>query len=133
MSEENKEYLVRGAQLVCHMGSHIRRYNLPESHGAYVMNHPLVTKTDVGPDNIKFFGVCFSENPPEAGNVVRYEGGYDEEGKPAEDVQGIQCCPCFTTAEWQEVHGNSVTMQSYLMCKCGGMVYPLSSGIEYED
>lgn len=54
MSEENKEYLVRGAQLVCNMGSHIRRYNLPESHGAYVMNHPLVTKTDVGPDNIKF-------------------------------------------------------------------------------
>ena len=63
----------------------------------------------------------------------QYEGGYDEEGKPAEDVQGIQCCPCFTKAEWQEVHGSSVTMQSYLMCKCGGMVYPLSSGIEYED
>lgn len=133
MAEENKEYLVRGAQLVCSMGSHIRRLNLPQSHGTYVKTHPLVTKADAGPENIKFFGVCFSDNPPQNANVVRYAGGYDESGVEATDVQGLQCCPHFTTTEWQEVHGNSVTMKSYLMCKCGGMVYPISSGIEYED
>ena len=132
MPGENTEYLVRGAQLACSCGSHVRRLNLPLSYGTYIKGHPAVTKADATEQNIKFFGVCFSETPPEGAETKRFEGGKDENGQDAESVVGPKCCPKLTTGEWQEPYGNSITMDSYVVCSCGGLIRPISSGQEFE-
>ena len=40
--DENPKYLVRGALLHCHCGTHARCLNLLLDHGAYVGEHPLI-------------------------------------------------------------------------------------------
>ncbi len=37
-----REYLVRGAVLICTNGSHKRKINLPKCHGIYAGIHPLL-------------------------------------------------------------------------------------------
>lgn len=132
MSEE-KQYLVRGALLVCDKGSHPRRLNLPKSHGAYVLEHPMINEDDCGTDNISYFGVCCAGTPPkgaETVNLVSY--GEDAENKDAKTVQGPKCCPDII-GKWNALHGGVVTTDSYLICNCGGIITPETSGQEYND
>lgn len=56
-------YLVRGAMLSCRMGSHPRRLNLPQSHGEYICDHPVIMDEDCTKENISSFGVCSSPVP----------------------------------------------------------------------
>lgn len=69
--EEGEEvqfpYLVRGAELYCNCGTHIRKLNLPICHGVYTNGRPMMHEEDceVGDDkNIPSFGICQSEENP---------------------------------------------------------------------
>lgn len=126
-------YLVRGAMLCCRQGTHPRRLNLPQSYGVYAYEHPQITNDDCTPENIPYFGVCCSETPPEGAEVVRL-AGYVPEGstEQAEDVQGLKCTPDII-GKWNNPYGKAVTMDSYLICACGGIIEPKTSGEEYED
>lgn len=130
---EKKEYLVRGALLVCNKGSHPRRLNLPKSHGTYVVLHPMISEDDCGEDNISYFGVCSAAAPPkgaETVNLVAY--GEDADNKDAKMVQGLKCCP-NVIGKWNALHGGVVTTDSFLVCNCGGMITAETSGMEYDD
>ena len=129
-----KEYLVRGAMLVCSKGSHPRRLNLPKSHGVYIKEHPMIKQEDcIVDENITFFGVCDSETPPEGAQVVKYAGFVPEGAtESVPDVQGMMCTPEII-GEWNCVHGKAVTTDSYLICSCGGIIEPVTSGQEFED
>ena len=141
MAEEN-EYLVRGALLYCINGTHPRRINLPICHGSYIKGHPLLHKNDckMG-ENISYFGVCESETPPEGAEEIRL-AGYVPEGRTeeVEDVQGLKCIPDIL-GEWRGVKTKTniigdfpeLTMESYLICNCGGIIQPVTSGQEYEE
>ena len=130
---DEKTYLVRGAMLVCDKGTHPRRLNLPKSHGMYVEDHPLIIDTDCKEENIKYFGVCQSQTTPKGAETVRL-AGYVPEGSSdtAEPVQGPKCHPDIL-GKWCMPYGQAVTSESYLVCNCGGIIYPISSGQEYQD
>lgn len=130
---ENKTYLVRGALLACDKGSHPRRLNMPMSHGMYVDGHPLALESDCGSDNISYFGVCSSDTPPRDAETARLAGYVMEgSGDTAEPVQGPKCCPDILE-KWCSAHGESLTSDSYLVCNCGGVISPITSGQEYHD
>ena len=130
---DEEVYLVRGAMLACDKGSHPRRLNLPMCHGAYAYEGPLIVSADSGPENVKFFGVCFSETPPEGAEVQEFEG-YRPEGSTEEvdPVEGPRCTPNII-GKWMNCHGDCATTNSYLVCNCGGIIRPYSSGQEYHD
>lgn len=140
-SVEN-EYLVRGALLQCTMGSHPRRMNLPKCHGTYVLNHPMIRKDDCQVEShISYFGVCSSHTPPDGAEEILLVGFIPEcDDREAADVQGLKCMPDIL-GEWRGVNeqtyisGNfqAVTTDSYLVCACGGLIQPITSGQEYED
>lgn len=135
------EYLVRGAMLVCQCGSHPRRLNLPRCHGVYMMEKPIIRKDDciVG-KNIEYFGVCSGSTPPEGAETITltpYDKNSSSSGKNAE---GPKCTPQIIekwrcTNEESKISGEetAVTIDSYLVCRCGGLIQPVSSGQEYED
>lgn len=57
-----------------------------------------------------------------------------------EDVQGLKCIPDILE-EWRGVKTKTniagdfpaLTMESYLICNCGGIIQPVTSGQEYEE
>lgn len=142
MNSENEEYLVRGALLYCNQGSHPRRLNLPECHGVYVMEHPVIQETDCkAGDNISYFGICNSSTPPENSEEILLDA-YVSEGQTStgQEVQGLRCCP-DVVGNWRNCYQptklkgekSAVTTSSYLICNCGGIIQPLTSGQEYEQ
>jgi hypothetical protein len=133
MADTDTQYLVRGAMLICDKGSHPRRLNLPESHGSYVCSNPWMIESDCGEENVKFFGVCSSETPPEGAKVQRFEG-YQPKGSEGtvDPVEGPRCTPDILD-KWKNCHGEVLTMDSYLVCNCGGLITPVTSGQEYQD
>lgn len=141
MDSEKEEYLVRGALLECSKGTHPRRLNLPESHGVYVLGHPVIHEKDCVPEeNISYFGVCLSDTPPEGAEEVIIEGYANDETGGTEEVQGLRCCPDILS-NWKCCHAPTkltgdepvATINSYLVCNCKGIISPLTSGQEYED
>ena len=129
-NENNHVYITRGALLACDMGSHKRRLNLPQSHGVYINNNPLINDSDCTLDNISYFGVCASQTPPK--NAVSVCLVKQEGESKGQTVTGSKCCPNIV-GKWNNVHGQTVTTDSYLICNCGGIIYPCSSGQEYKD
>lgn len=139
---DKPEYLVRGALLCCDKGSHPRRLNLPKAHGIYAMGHPLIHKDDsITEENISYFGICNSSTPPEGAEEIRL-AGYIPEGEEvtAEDVQGLKCKPDIIDGwhginEKANISGDfpAVTTESYLICACGGLIQPYTSGQDYEE
>ena len=77
MSEEVKEetenteeqepqypYVVRGATIYCTCGTHMRKLDMPVSHGSFIRDKAMMNNADckVGIDqNIPPFGACHSE------------------------------------------------------------------------
>lgn len=52
-------YVVRGAKVKCSLGSKTTKLNLPESHGLYVNEKPVLIDTDiVASVNVMPFGEC---------------------------------------------------------------------------
>lgn len=59
------EYVVRGACIVCSMGSASDVINMPYSHGVFLKDNPQVNIADSsGGLNIISFGVCSRSVPP---------------------------------------------------------------------
>jgi len=58
-------YVVRGADVKCSLGSNTTKLNLPQSHGLYVNEKPVLIDTDtiVG-ENIIPFGKCKKTRKP---------------------------------------------------------------------
>ena len=162
-----REYLVRGAVLICTNGSHKRKINLPKCHGIYAGIHPLLheleylTESACGREkcNITHFGVCCpAEGSPPPTETITYtktrENSKDGiEGK----VTGCKCEPVII-GRWKNTHiltkivdngdknpsdrqlatcavavrgplgQSALTMNSFLVCKYGGMITPVTSG-----
>lgn len=120
-----KEYMVRGARLKCSKGSHTNRINLPRSHGLYTCDRPQIIVSDCTDKNISYFGICNSFTPPKNSENI-------EIMKNDKKIGGRKCCPDIIE-KWQNVHGNAVTTDSYLICNCGGCIEPVTSGQEFSD
>lgn len=59
----SNEYLIRGALLICRLGSLKRKLNILKNHGLYIADKPLAHKLDsVEFENIMSFGVCSSKS-----------------------------------------------------------------------
>lgn len=155
--KEEYEYLVRGAKLVCSCGSHIRMLNLPECHGVYIGENPMVHENDCvqGIDrqgNISWFGICRSERSQELpGKKVCYELTEENsaDGTIGETEPGKKCQPIIVGV-WQDVYDktriaerledeterekqySTLTTGSFLVCNYGGIIQPVTSGQEYE-
>ncbi|MNZ52539.1 hypothetical protein D3C78_703850 [compost metagenome] len=130
MSDESY-YIVRGAHMACECGTHRRRINLPQSHGAYVNGKPMLHEEDNKPDNIPYFGICFSEMNQSGETIYLIsEDGQKISGKP--------CMPRFMdkwllAQETAQVDGKAaLTTESFLVCDLMGKVYFLSTG-QHED
>lgn len=142
MGNGSEEYLVRGALIACSCGSHPRRLNLPQCHGVYALDHPVIHENDcVVGDNISYFGVCLGETPPSGAEEILLDA-YVPEGQEStgEEVQGPRCTPEIiggwnSVKESTKVSGEAraATTSSYLVCRCGGILFPVTSGQEYED
>lgn len=142
MSHEDEEYLVRGALLKCNCGSHPRRLNLPQCHGVYVLDHPVISEYDCVPENnISYFGVCQAETPPSGSEeILLDEFVQEEQQSTGKEVQGLRCVPEIH-GKWENTNkatkisgnGTAVTTNSYLVCTCGGLIEPVTSGKECED
>lgn len=131
MSDE-KYYIVRGAKMVCDKGSNERKINLPESHGSYVSNKPMMNKGDnVANVNIKYFGVCTGDCPAGDGDVAVIDmNGNNAVGKK---------CQVEILKEWMKSKDDTVvkdkgalTTDSFLVCKYGGKITFTTTGQEDE-
>lgn len=139
--QEGKEYLVRGALLRCSCGTNSRKLNLSPCHGVYFKEHPLVHMMDCrqgegAEDNITWYGVCDKEDLETEKIVVVDDNGENQTGK--------RCCPEII-GSWRNTYGRSkiasnhtaseeyelydaLTMDSYLICRHGGIITPVDSG-----
>lgn len=150
-SDDGDKFLVRGALLKCSCSSHPRRLNLMKDHGVtvdlkdgYDKGHPFVHEMDCvsGPTgNIDYFGVCnmLPKNSPTAISLQ----AVNEKGELTGGVvQGGKCVPAFVPQKWSKtkedvriggVNGKKmVTMESCLMCPLGGIITPVTTGMEYK-
>lgn len=159
-------YLVRGAKLTCVNAaggtqcSHIRRLNLPFSHGVYMGDKPLIHEGDcVANVNVMPFGHCQSPTPPPGSvsliNYTPVDASGNFLGKPNTGTSvGAPCTPKITSLKWyntnpyskiaingaaerlpkgSENYQKMVTTNSFLYCEYGGFIVPVSSGQENDS
>lgn len=147
-NKKNPAYLVRGAELMCSQGSNKRMMNLSPCHGVYIKMHAVVHELDCiqgDEDNITWFGVC---TPGE---------GLETESIKLLADNGTKChgkkCEPHIIGTWMETHEgtkivdngdklpseeenakgcNTLTMDSFLVCKYGGIIMPITSGQDRE-
>ena len=128
MSEQNY-YIVRGAKMVCDKGTHPRKINLPNSHGSYANEKPMMNKKDnVVNKNISYFGICTGDCPSSDDIYLITEDGRTVNGKK---------CQVTILKEWLKtkedtlVKGeDALTTDSFLVCKYGGKITFISNGQE---
>lgn len=144
--------LVRGAYLKCDCGSHYRMLNLMRDHGVTVKNIPEINVCDAKPGvqnqtdgyNIGWFGHCSA--PSHSLEKVRLKPftQVDMKGthlQPQENrtAEAYKCEPLFgNEPRWKTAGENLMkfaidyqlvaTLTSYIICRRGGIVYPVSSG-----
>lgn len=121
------EYIVRGAKMKCSKGSNMRKINLPESHGSYVSDKPIMVETDRTDENIKYFGVCQCGPNKEQITVVLENG---------QTKTGFKCTPMIYK-DWDNVKEDTkidgkcaLTKDSTLVCGYGGVIKFEDSGQE---
>lgn len=132
-------YLVMGAELYCSCGTHKRKLNLPECHGVYVSNHPIMAEEDceVGDGkNIPSFGICQSEDNPvnksfleKAGDKIKEFFTGEDTGEDADkimlktedgrNVKGYACIPCIV-GKWKDVYETEKIARNGTDGTCGG-------------
>ncbi len=155
-AQDNPEYLVRGAPLRCRYGSHMRYLDMLEAHGVYLNDDPVMHRKDckVG-ENIMPFGICSSpvhnlkrRDSFFAGAETDQEGNYLH-APDDRVITGFVCEPEITGDSWKnckeetkiaqnatpETEGpaactcyEAITTASYLVCRHGGIIFPLGSG-----
>ena len=148
---ENKKkpaYIVRGAELMCNQGTNKRMMNLSPCHGVYIKTHAVVHELDCiqgDKENITWFGVCMAENGPDTSQIQLVA----DDGK---ECNGKKCNPQII-GTWLDTYDktkildngnkmqidennregcNTVTIDSFLVCKYGGIIMPISSGQDRE-
>jgi hypothetical protein len=154
--EGQAPYLVRGAYLRCHYGSHMRKLELHNGHGFFIGKDPMANAMDCipgeWPANIPPFGVCLAPKGPEgvASVLLKAEKSNPVTGQPYRDINGkvikmddsIRGLPCMAefVESWQNPHQETlvgmanetpyeaITMESFLVCKYLGLVEPVTSG-----
>lgn len=147
-------YLVRGADLACSQGTCKRMMNLNKCHGVYIKEHAVVHELDCmqgDKDNITWFGVCSCGEDLETEEIeLQTDNG--------ETVHGKKCCP-HIIGTWQEAYEGTkivdnglkkpenresletgyglegcctITTDSFLVCRHGGIILPVNSGQDRE-
>lgn len=147
-NKKNPAYLVRGAELMCSQGSNKRMMNLSPCHGVYIKAHAVVHELDCiqgDEENITWFGVC---TPGEGLETEQIE----LTGADGKKCHGKKCKPHIIGTwlesyhqtkivdngnklpkEDGEIEGcNTLTMDSFLVCKHGGIIMPINSGQDRE-
>ena len=128
MMQGGTRYVVRGAKMRCHCGSHSRRINLPVSHGSYVNGKPVMNSEDYkAGENIAHFGICTSpSNPSNATIYLIAEDGQTIAGKPCTPTI---CAPWLQAKEDTRVEGKAaLTTDSQLICGYQGIIRFLTDG-----
>ena len=151
---EEEIYLTRGAILMCSCGTHSRRLDISEDHGYRLYdiasNYPqafmgdedknYTTSGDDSDKNIRFYGICKAEEPPDGDDIILKKDPRLEDDKTGEaNVKGKKCKPVLISgwlnAKGDKLLGNAggygLTTHSYLVCSRGGFIEPYSSGQEY--
>jgi hypothetical protein len=142
--EVHYPYVVRGATIYCSCGTHMRKLDMPVSHGSYIRDQAMMNKTDckVGLDqNIPPFGACLSESKD--GIDIKIEDTKDlvpftdEEGNPIEmpvPIEGKLCEPDLDK-EWADAQEETlvdgkpaITVQCTVTCKYGGVIGFMDAG-----
>lgn len=155
-SDQEPEYLVRGAPLRCSCGSHMRYLDMWETHGVYLDDKPVMHKMDCVPEkNIMSFGICSSPIAAltETGSFL-VGAETDAEGnylRSPEDrvITGLVCKPKIGEEGWENCKNETkiaqdataktashkgctcyeaITTASYLVCEHGGLIFPVGSG-----
>jgi len=113
-------YLVRGANLRCDKGTHIRKLNIPKDHAAYITREPMIHKLDCVPsdkENITTFGVCESDDiynlSPRPPTITLQRRKYNEHNGDLMDseedlgnVRGPACTPTIV-GTWMRTHNDT--------------------------
>ena len=144
--EQNEPYVVRGARMCCSCGTHVRKIDMPASHGAYIRDKAMMNQTDckVGLEqNIPPFGACRSK--AKGGADIQIEDAkdlvpsVDENGNPIKlslPIEGKLCEPQLAerwldTQDTMLVDGQpALTVKSAITCKYGGIIRFLDAGQE---
>ncbi len=139
-------YVVRGATIYCSCGSHMRKLDMPVSHGSFIRDKAMMNKADckVGIDqNIAPFGACHSEKKDgidikieDAKDLVPYT---DENGQPIPPqlpIEGKLCEPKLA-AEWADAQEDTLvdgkaalTVNCTITCSYGGTIGFMDAGQE---
>ncbi len=158
-SGQGKEYVVRGAPLMCNCGTHSRHLDMLESHGIYVNRKAVALEEDYKEGvNISYFGHCKSPITDLTETIsLRMRRNVNTDGVGLSEYDGsiyvgVKCVPSLHTP-WENTHDTTciaedgeegmeadectykkaVTTVSYLSCRQGGIIYPLSSGQQDES
>ncbi len=137
-------YAVRGATIYCECGTHMRKLDLPVSHGSYIRDKAMMNNEDckVGLDqNIPPFGACRSDKKD--GIDIKIEDAKDllpiadENGNPVEipmPVEGKLCEPRLE-ARWAEAQEKTLvdgkpalTVKCTIACSYGGTIGFMDAG-----
>ena len=147
-NKKNPAYLVRGAELMCSQGSNKRMMNLSPCHGVYIKAHAVVHELDCiqgDEENITWFGICTPGEELETEQIQLI-------GDDGKKCHGKKCKP-HILGTWMESYDqtkivdngnklpkedgeiegcNTLTMDSFLVCKHGGIIMPINSGQDRE-
>lgn len=144
--EARYPYVVRGATMYCSCGTHMRKLDMPVSHGSFIRDKAMMNTTDcmVGIDqNIPPFGACWSETKD--GIDIKIEDTKDlfpftdENGESIDiplPIEGKLCEPKLSN-EWSDgqektlVDGKSaLTVKCTITCSYGGTIGFMDAGQE---
>lgn len=144
--EVHYPYVVRGATIYCTCGTHMRKLDMPVSHGSYIRDKAMMNKTDckVGIDqNIPPFGACHSQEKDGIDIIINDPKDLvpftDEEGNPIEPslpIEGKLCEPkleeeWLDTQEKTLVDGEpALAVNSTITCCYGGVIGFMDAGQE---
>lgn len=137
-------YVVRGATIYCSCGTHMRKLDMPVSHGSYIRDKAMMNKSDckVGIDkNIPPFGACKSENKDgidikieDEKDLITYTDENGNTDKPQMPVEGKLCEPKLGD-EWADAQENTLvdgkpalTVNSTITCSYGGTIRFMDAG-----
>ena len=147
-NKEKPAYLVRGAELMCSQGSNKRKMNLSPCHGVYIKVHAVVHELDCiqgEKENITWFGICTPGEDLDTEQIQMV-------GDDGKEYHGKKCKP-HIIGTWLESYDktrivdnskkiekdpehpegcNTLTMDSFLVCKHGGIIMPINSGQDRE-
>jgi hypothetical protein len=132
----NLFYAVRGASIFCVYGTHLRKLDMPATHGSFIRGIPMMNENDcvVGlAANIPTFGAC---NSPENQNpviIIADPTGVlpipDENGNavmPPMPLEGRLCAPILT-GKWCDAKDDTLvdgapalTVNCTIACATGG-------------